>query len=54
MPIKRGKDSIGPYYQWGNAKKYYYIPNNRVSRENAYDKARRQAVAIYSSGYKKS
>lgn len=51
MPIHRGKDSKGPYYQWGKQKKYYYISGNKQSREEAYSKAKKQAIAIYSSGY---
>lgn len=52
MPIHRGKDSKGPYYQWGSQKKYYYIPGDTKSRERAYGKAVKQAQAIYSTGYK--
>jgi hypothetical protein len=51
MPIHRGRDSKGPFYQWGSQTKYYYIANNAKSREQAYEKARRQEAAIYSSGY---
>lgn len=53
MPLHKGKDKIGNYYQWGKQKKYYYIAGNKLSRELAKIKARRQANAIYSSGYKK-
>ena len=53
MPIHRGRDSKGPYYQWGNSgKKYYYISGNKKSRENALSKAERQRSAIYSSGWR--
>jgi hypothetical protein len=52
MPIHRGRDSKGYYYQWGSQKKYYYIPGNIQSREKAYNKAVKQAQAIYSHGYK--
>lgn len=53
MPIHRGKDSIGSFYQWGNSgKKYYYTTGNTTSRNNAYNKAAKQAQAIYSSGYR--
>ena len=51
MPVHRGRDSNGPYYQWGNRKKYYYVAGNRTSREKAREKARRQAIAIYASGW---
>lgn len=52
MPIHQGKDSKGPYYQWGNQKKYYYTPGSKVSRERARQKAVKQAQAIYASGYR--
>lgn len=52
MPIHRGKDSKGPYYQWGSQKKYYYKSGNKKSREAAYQKAHKQAIAIYASGWK--
>lgn len=53
MPIHRGIDSKGPYYQWGDRKKYYYISGNYRSRIYAYNKAAAQAKAIYSRGYRK-
>jgi len=53
MPIKRGKDKDGSYYQWGSRTKYYYVAGNKKSRERAYDKAVKQAQAIYASGYRK-
>lgn len=53
MPIHHGKDKKGEYYQWGNKKKYYYKKNNYISKIEAYEKAVKQAQAIYSSGYKK-
>jgi len=53
MPIHRGKDKDGPYYQWGKSgKKYHYTSGNKKSRERAKNKATKQAVAIYSSGYR--
>jgi len=52
MPIHRGKDSKGPFYQWGTQKKYYYKAGNVKSRKLAYEKAKKQAVAIYASGWK--
>ena len=50
MPIYRGKDSKGPFYQWGNQKKY--ISGNKLSRNKALEKVKKQMAAIYSSGYK--
>jgi len=53
MPIHRNRDVNGPYYQWGSSgKKYYYTPGDSVSRRKAYEKARRQAIAIYASGWR--
>lgn len=53
MPVHRGKDKEGCFYQWGNSgKKYYYICNNSKSRDQAKKKAERQGRAIYSSGYR--
>jgi hypothetical protein len=53
MPVHYGKDSKGPYYQWGNTgKKYYYTVNNKISREKAKAKATKQAIAIYASGWR--
>ena len=52
MPIHRGTDSKGPYYQWGTRKKYYYKSGNQKSREIAKKKAHAQAVAIYASGWR--
>ncbi len=52
MPIHRSKDIKGPYYQWGRTgKKYHYIAKDKTSRMAAYDKAKRQAHAIYASEY---
>ena len=52
MPIRRGKDSKGSYYQWGNRTKYYYKTGNKKSREEAYKKAWGQTRAIFSSGWR--
>lgn len=49
MPIHKGRDKGGFYYRWGNRKKYYYTPGNE---QEAYEKARKQAAAIYASGWK--
>ena len=53
MPIHRGKDSNGSFYQWGDRKKYYYTPSNKLERDNAKLKALKQSRAIFASGYKK-
>jgi len=52
MPIHRGQDSKGPFYQWGHQKKYYYKSGDTKSRNKALDKAKKQMVAIYASGYR--
>ena len=51
-PIRRSKNSKGPFYQWGNKTKYYYTAGDEKSRLRAYDKAKKQAAAIFSSGYR--
>ncbi len=50
-PIKNGHDSNGDYYQWGDKKRYYYDSSSANSRTSAYNKARKQASAIFASGY---
>jgi len=52
MPIHRGKDSKGPFYQWGHRKKYYYKSGNKKSRERAKKLATQQMRAIFASGYR--
>jgi hypothetical protein len=53
MPVHRGKDSKGPYYQWGDSgKKYRYEAGARKSRETAKGKAEKQGRAARASGYK--
>jgi hypothetical protein len=52
MPVHRGKDGQGPYYQWGGSgKKYRYESGNKSSRDSAKAKARRQGQAAHASGY---
>jgi len=47
MPVHRGKDSKGPFYQWGmHGAHYHYQPNDKRSRERAKKKAARQGRAI--------
>ena len=39
MPVHRGKDSKGPFYQWGGeGKKYHYTSGNKSSRDAAKKK----------------
>ena len=47
MPVHRSIDSKGPYYQWGNQKKYYYKVRNKLSRQKALKKCELQARAIH-------
>lgn len=54
MPIHRGKDSKGCFYQWGGRTKYYYTARDKASRDRAYNKALKQAQAAYAHGYRKS
>lgn len=50
MPVHKGKDQEGPYFQWGQSgKKYRYTPGNESSKEEAKRKARRQGQAIHAS-----
>lgn len=51
MPVRRGTDSQGNYYQWGsNGKKYYY--KTKEGEAMARAAAERQGVAAHASGYK--
>src|SRR5690606_27089015 len=53
MPVHRGKDSKGAYYQWGDSgKKYRYETGDKSSRERARSKAEKQGQAARASGYK--
>lgn len=51
MPIHSGKDSNGPFIQWGHQKKYYYKAGNKKSLAAAKAKAKKQMNAIFASGY---
>lgn len=53
MPVHRGKDEQGPYYQWGESgKQYRYESGDKVSREMARKKATKQGQAAHAAGYK--
>lgn len=53
MPVHRGRNSQGSYYQWGNhGKKYYYVSGNMASRDKAYKQAQAQGRAAYAHGYR--
>jgi hypothetical protein len=47
MPVRRGKNTHGPYYQYGDTgHKYYYTAGNGKSREKARARAALQGRAI--------
>jgi hypothetical protein len=53
MPVRRGHDSKGPYYEWGgHGRKYRYTPGNKASRERAKRAATRQGQAARARGYR--
>ena len=53
MPVHRGKDSKGCFYQWGeHGKKYYYKAGDKSERDEAKQKAGKQGRAAYASGYR--
>jgi len=54
MPIMYGKDSKGKcWVRWGHkGKKYYYRESSLQSKAAAEEKAHKQAVAIYASGWR--
>lgn len=52
MPIRRGKDKKGCFYQWGGQHKYYYKCGDRSAAARAKRKAELQAQAIRSSGWR--
>jgi hypothetical protein len=52
MPIHKGRDAMGMFYQWGaHGKKYYYTASSKTSELRAKAQAKAQARAIYASGY---
>ena len=55
MPIFKGHDNFGYYYKYGKSgKKYYYTTYDRDTRDKAYNKAKRQGIAIRMSKMRKS
>lgn len=53
MPVQRGNDGDGPYYQWGGSgRKYRYRSGDKRSRENAKRNAEKQGRAARASGYR--
>jgi hypothetical protein len=53
MPVHRGQDSSGCFYQWGySGKKYYYPCGDSFYRTIAKQKAEQQQRAVYSRGWR--
>lgn len=53
MPVRRGRDSKGPFFRWGDSgSKYHYTSGNEDSRKRARAKAEKQGRAIRASGYR--
>jgi hypothetical protein len=47
MPVHRGRDAAGPYYQWGaSGAKYRYAAGDAASRARAKALAARQGRAV--------
>jgi len=53
MPVRSGRDSISPYFQWGSKMKYRYIANDPWGRKLAKLKAQQQGIAIKISQHRK-
>ena len=54
MPVHRGQDTRGPFYQWGTTgKKYYYTAGSTRARNMARGRAALQGRAIEWRKYKK-
>ena len=54
MPIHTGRDSKGPFVQWGHQKKYHYKAGDKKSLAAAKARAKKQMSAIFASGYHES
>ncbi len=53
MPVDRGSDANGPFYQWGgHGKKYRYTAGDVRSRTRAKHAATRQGQAARAGGYR--
>ena len=46
MPVHRGSDAKGSFYQWGSQTRYYYRPGNVEGRKKAKWLATLQGRAI--------
>jgi hypothetical protein len=53
MPVHRGSDAKGSFYQWGgHGKKYRYAAGDVHSRTRAKHAATRQGQAAHAGGYR--
>lgn len=53
MPIHRGKDSEGSFWQWGqHGAKYHWKKGSVKSCWQAYKKAQAQAKAAHANGWR--
>jgi hypothetical protein len=53
MPVNRGSDRRGPYYQWGDSgRRYYYTAGDASSRNRAKKSATKQGQAARAHGYR--
>jgi len=53
MPVHSCQENGKPGYQWGgHGKCYTYTKGNEESKKRAKDRAHKQGVAAYASGYK--
>jgi hypothetical protein len=53
MPVHRGSDAKGPFYQWGGqGRKYRYVAGDAGSRTRAKHAAARQGQAAHAHGYR--
>ena len=53
MPVHRGRDYLGPFYQWGeHGKRYRYSTGDVRERAAARRKAEAQGRAAYANGYR--
>ena len=46
MPVRSGVDAVGPFFQWGDQKRYYYLRGSVTSRRTARRRAEAQGRAI--------
>jgi len=51
MPVDKGVNQEGHYYQWGDSGTYYYDPSDEESKKEAKRKAEEQGRAIRAAGY---